>query len=64
MSKTPYIDQMDKLLSEKREGGMIGMRLFVDSSTDRTLEDMAHGFCAMETAEKNGKWTDISNDFL
>lgn len=62
--ETPYVAQMDEIIERKRADGMIGTRLFVDSSTDRTPEDVAEGYCSMEAAVAAGRFSDVTGDFL
>ena len=57
---TPYLTKMDEILSEKRESGLCGIKLFVPKSDDCTPEDIARGFCLMEQADRDGHFKDIS----
>ena len=49
-----YIDQMNRILTEKRATGTGGVRLFVPEGGDFSLEDVAHDFCKVEEARTNG----------
>lgn len=50
-----YIDQMNRILTEKRATGTGGVRLFVPEGGDFSLEDVAHDFCKVEEARANGE---------
>ena len=58
---TPFLSEMDSILKEKRSRGLRGVRLFVDSSGDRTCEDIARGYCTMEKAEAKREFNDLSD---
>lgn len=62
--KTPYIAEMDRILSEKRTAGVRGVRLFVRDGGDATAEDVAHGYCQLCKAEAAGKFEDVTSEVL
>ena len=53
-SKSPNVLKMESLLGECQREGYDGVRLFVPNSRDISLDDIAHDFCALETARRNG----------
>ena len=53
--KSPNVLKMESLLSECQREGFDGVRLFVPNSRDISLDDIAHDFCALETARRNDK---------
>lgn len=52
--KSPNVLKMESLLSECQQEGYDGVRLFVPNSRDISLDDIAHDFCALETARRSG----------
>jgi hypothetical protein len=59
--KTPSVNQMDEILSEKRNAGLLGIKLFVRKSGDCSVDDIARSYCIMEKADKNNQFDDITN---
>ena len=53
-SKSPNVVKMESLLAECRQEGYDGVRLFVPNNRDISIDDIAHDFCALETARRNG----------
>ena len=62
--KTPYVAEMDRILSEKRAAGWRGVRLFVRDGSDVTTEDVARGYCQLCKAEDEGKFEDVTDEVL
>lgn len=62
--KTPYIAEMDRILSDKRASGIRGVRLFVRDGGDVTSEDVARGYCQMCRAESNNRFEDVTDEVL
>lgn len=62
--KTPYVAEMDRILSEKRAAGWRGVRLFVRDGSDVTAEDVARGYCQLCKAEDEGKFEDVTDEVL
>ena len=63
-SRTPYIAEMDRILTSKRAAGVRGVRLFVRDGGDVTSEDIARGYCKMCKAEGDGKFEDVTDEVL
>lgn len=63
-SRTPYIAEMDRILSAKRSTGLRGVRLFVRDGGDVTSEDIARGYCKMCKAESEKKFEDVTDEVL
>ena len=63
-SRTPYIAEMDRILSAKRSKGLRGVRLFVRDGGDVTSEDVARGYCQMCKAEDDRRFADVSDEVL
>ena len=62
--KTPYVAEMDRILTEKRAAGMRGVRLFVRDGGDVTAEDVARGYCQLCKAEDAGMFEDVTGEVL
>lgn len=62
--KTPYVAEMDRILSEKRAVGMRGVRLFVRDGGDVTAEDIARGYCQLCNAESDNRFEDATDEVL
>lgn len=54
-SKSPNVLKMQALLEQCRSDGFDGVRLFVPNSRDISVDDIAHDFCALEQARREGK---------
>ena len=63
-SRTPYIAEMDRILTDKRAAGMRGVRLFVRDGGDVTSEGIARGYCKMCEAENENKFKDVADEVL
>ena len=53
-SKSPNVVKMESLLAECRQEGYDGVRLFVPNNRDISIDDIAHDFCSLEMARRNG----------
>ena len=62
--KTPYMDEMDRILSDKRAAGVRGVRLFVRDGGDVTAEDVARGYCQLCKSECAGRFEDVTDEVL
>ena len=63
-SRTPYIAEMDRILTDKRAAGLRGIRLFVRDGGDVTSEDIARGYCQMCKAESENRFEDVTDEVL
>ena len=52
--KSPNVLKMESLLGECQREGYDGVRLFIPNNRDISLDDIAHDFCALEMARRNG----------
>ena len=52
---TTYLEEMNVILSKKREHGKGGIRLFAKDGRDVTSEDIAHDLVKVERARREGR---------